>query len=94
MEREGGRLDYLVVLFMFSGKSPKAGGMRLMGRDDIRYQYEHSILPYDDTGSVWDGEQLSAGHRVSVMVRVSLLAKLGVISLTSIKDAPPRPAQL
>jgi alkylated DNA repair protein alkB family protein 7 len=42
-----------------------------MTRDAIRYQYEHSILPYDDLGSVWEGEQLKAGHRVSVMVRVS-----------------------
>lgn len=64
--------------------------MRLMRRDDIRYQYEHSILPYDDPVSVWEGEQLSAGHRVSVMVRVSLLAKLSVIPLTSRTHHPDR----
>jgi hypothetical protein len=40
-------------------------------RDSIRYQYEHSILSYEDEGSVWDGKRLEAGHRVSVMVRVS-----------------------
>jgi hypothetical protein len=64
-----------------------------MTRDAIRYQYEHSILPYDDLGSVWEGEQLKAGHRVSVMVRVSLPAGQ-TNAHTDLQDAPPRPAQL
>ncbi|WVQ85507.1 hypothetical protein IAT38_007672 [Cryptococcus sp. DSM 104549] len=47
-------------------------------RDSVRYGYEHSILSYEDEGSVWDGKRLEAGHRVSVMIR----------------DAPTRPANL
>lgn len=40
-------------------------------RDTIRYEYEHSILPYGDEGSKWDGKDLDPGHRVSIMIRVS-----------------------
>jgi alkylated DNA repair protein alkB family protein 7 len=43
-----------------------------MGRDSIRYGFKHSILPYNDQGSVWDGERLKEGHRLSLMVRVSI----------------------
>lgn len=37
----------------------------------MRYNYEHSILPYDDPDSHWDGKPLERGHRLSLMVRVS-----------------------
>ena len=37
----------------------------------VRYTYEHSILPYDDPDSHWDGKPLERGHRLSLMVRVS-----------------------
>lgn len=37
----------------------------------MRYEYEHSILPYGDEGSVWEDKALEPGHRVSVMIRVS-----------------------
>ncbi|WVQ71110.1 hypothetical protein IAR50_000635 [Cryptococcus sp. DSM 104548] len=38
-------------------------------RDSVRYNYEHSILPYDDDASIWNGERLEKGHRMSVMIR-------------------------
>ncbi|XAO23498.1 hypothetical protein I312_102276 [Cryptococcus bacillisporus CA1280] len=44
-------------------------------RDLIRYGYEHSILPFDDPSSIWDGKKLEMGHRISIMIR----------------DAPPKP---
>ncbi|OXG21033.1 hypothetical protein C366_01586 [Cryptococcus neoformans Tu401-1] len=44
-------------------------------RDSIRYEYEHSILPFDDPSSIWDGEKLESGHRISIMIR----------------DVPPKP---
>ncbi|OXG34879.1 hypothetical protein C359_06336 [Cryptococcus neoformans Bt120] len=44
-------------------------------RDSIRYGYEHSILPFDDPSSIWDGEKLESGHRISIMIR----------------DVPPKP---
>ncbi|WWC88142.1 uncharacterized protein L201_003047 [Kwoniella dendrophila CBS 6074] len=53
-------------------------GSVYLQRDSIRYNYEHSILPYDSEGSVWDGEQLKPGHRISIMIR----------------DTPKRPAEL
>jgi len=37
-------------------------------RDRVRYEYKHSVLPYGDR-SAWDGEELEAGHRVSIMIR-------------------------
>ena len=40
--------------------------------DAIRYGYEHSILPFDDPSSIWDGERLEPGHRISIMIRVSI----------------------
>lgn len=49
----------------------KMGRLRLSS-DAIRYAYKHSILPYEHEGSIWDGKRLEAGHRVSIMVRVSL----------------------
>jgi hypothetical protein len=35
--------------------------------DEVRYVYEHSILPYSADGS----RGLRSGHRVSIMIRVS-----------------------
>ncbi|KAI9634459.1 uncharacterized protein MKK02DRAFT_16941 [Dioszegia hungarica] len=46
-------------------------GSLYIQRDTVRYQYDHSILPYDDTGSAWQGKKLEPGHRISLMVRVS-----------------------
>lgn len=37
-------------------------------RDKMRYEYEHSILGYDE--SAWAGRDLAPGHRLSVMIRV------------------------
>ncbi|WVR05643.1 hypothetical protein IAU60_002665 [Kwoniella sp. DSM 27419] len=53
-------------------------GSVYLQRDSIRYQYEHSILPYSSQGSIWDGSRLDRGHRISIMIR----------------DAPVRPASL
>ncbi|KAL1405177.1 hypothetical protein Q8F55_008802 [Vanrija albida] len=44
-------------------------GSVYMQKGSVRYQYKHSILPYDDAGSVWDGAALQPGHRISLMVR-------------------------
>lgn len=46
-------------------------GSVYLQKDSVRYSYEHSILPYDHEGSVWDGRRLEPGHRVSIMIRVS-----------------------
>ncbi|ORY28580.1 hypothetical protein BCR39DRAFT_468092, partial [Naematelia encephala] len=46
-------------------------GSLYIQRDTVRYEYEHSILPYEHEASVWDGKRLQPGHRVSIMVRVS-----------------------
>lgn len=46
----------------------------------MRYEYEHSILPYGKASN-WDGGELEAGHRISIMVRVSHY-RLGVTPLT------------
>ncbi|OCF75219.1 hypothetical protein I204_04072 [Kwoniella mangroviensis CBS 8886] len=53
-------------------------GSVYLQRDSIRYKYEHSILPYSSEGTVWDGEDLNHGHRISIMIR----------------DTPTKPAQL
>ncbi|WVQ97189.1 hypothetical protein IAU59_004299 [Kwoniella sp. CBS 9459] len=53
-------------------------GSVYLQKDTIRYGFEHSILPYSAEGSVWDGERLRAGHRISIMIR----------------DTPTKPAQL
>ncbi|WVQ65145.1 uncharacterized protein L199_003318 [Kwoniella botswanensis] len=53
-------------------------GSVYLQRDSIRYEYEHSILPYSSEGSVWNGEKLNQGHRISIMIR----------------DTPTKPAQL
>lgn len=57
----------------FSGTSGR-GNPDLMSSDSIRYEYEHSILPYEDDASRWDGQELQPGHRVSIMIRVSQYA--------------------
>ncbi|ORX34115.1 hypothetical protein BD324DRAFT_636673 [Kockovaella imperatae] len=44
-------------------------GTVYLQRGRLRYEYEHSILPYDSTDSNWDGRPLVPGHRVSVMIR-------------------------
>jgi hypothetical protein len=42
-------------------------------RDTVRYNYAHSILPYSSDRSVdVEGERLRPGHRISLMIRVSL----------------------
>ncbi|EJT45496.1 hypothetical protein A1Q1_06047 [Trichosporon asahii var. asahii CBS 2479] len=46
-------------------------GSVYMQKGDVRYGYEHSVLGYNHEGSLWDGERLKPGHRVSFMVRVS-----------------------
>jgi len=46
-------------------------GAVYLQKDAVRYYYKHSILDYTNAGSVWDGERLKAGHRVSIMIRVS-----------------------
>ncbi|GFZ43344.1 hypothetical protein JCM24511_01064 [Saitozyma sp. JCM 24511] len=46
-------------------------GSVYLQRDTVRYGFEHSILGYEAPESVWDGQRLPAGHRVSIMVRVS-----------------------
>lgn len=43
-----------------------------LDRDNIRYKYDHSILPYEGDGSAWQGETIAPGHRISIMVRVSV----------------------
>lgn len=44
-------------------------------RDTVRYNYAHSILPYSSDRSVdAEGERLRPGHRISLMIRVSLLS--------------------
>ncbi|WVW80382.1 hypothetical protein I302_102363 [Kwoniella bestiolae CBS 10118] len=53
-------------------------GSVYLQRDSIRYEYEHSILPYSTEGSEWNGEKLNQGHRISIMIR----------------DTPSKPAQL
>ncbi|KAK6907582.1 hypothetical protein I203_101580 [Kwoniella mangroviensis CBS 8507] len=53
-------------------------GSVYLQRDSIRYNYEHSILPYSSEGTVWNGEDLNQGHRISIMIR----------------DIPTKPAQL
>ncbi|KAK8865640.1 hypothetical protein IAR55_000785 [Kwoniella newhampshirensis] len=53
-------------------------GSVYLQRDSVRYGYEHSILHNEHEGSVWDGERLSPGHRISIMIR----------------DAPSQPAKL
>ncbi|WWD18177.1 hypothetical protein CI109_102626 [Kwoniella shandongensis] len=53
-------------------------GSVYLQRDSIRYGYEHSILHNNHEGSVWDGERLKSGHRISIMIR----------------DAPSQPAKL
>ncbi len=57
-------------------------------RDKLRYEFDHSILSYED--SEWDGEKLGPGHRLSIMVRVSLI--LPVSPLLMIRT--PLPDQL
>lgn len=42
-----------------------------LDRDSIRYDYAHSILPYG-AESVWNDASIVPGHRVSLMIRVSL----------------------
>jgi len=39
----------------------------------VRYEYKHSILGYDHPDSHWDGKRLDKGHRISIMIRVSLV---------------------
>lgn len=51
----------------------------LTARGTVRYQYKHSILGYAE--SEWDGKPLVPGHRVSFMVRVSLLVRSSPRSL-------------
>jgi hypothetical protein len=44
-------------------------------RDTVRYNYAHSILPYSSDRSVnAEGERLRPGHRISLMIRVSLFS--------------------
>ncbi|WWC68404.1 uncharacterized protein I206_102330 [Kwoniella pini CBS 10737] len=53
-------------------------GSVYLQRDSIRYNYEHSILPYSSAGSIWNDERLKEGHRISIMIR----------------DTPSKPAEL
>jgi alkylated DNA repair protein alkB family protein 7 len=43
----------------------------LISRDSVRYEYDHSILSYEESGSAWSGKRLDPGNRVSIMIRVS-----------------------
>ena len=57
-------------------------------RDKMRYEYEHSILGYDE--SEWEGRKLSPGHRLSFMIRVCTVL-LARTQLAHEQDAPTRP---
>ncbi|KAH8090958.1 hypothetical protein HD553DRAFT_21475 [Filobasidium floriforme] len=52
----------------------KSGSVYIQ-KDTVRYNYAHSILPYSSDRSVdAEGERLRPGHRISLMIRVSLLS--------------------
>lgn len=61
----------------------KVGGERSSAntRDKLRYEYEHSILGYDE--SEWDSKPLGWGHRLSMMIRVRFPSREWVIRLTA-----------
>lgn len=71
------------------------GTADIAARDRIRYEYDHSILPYEGPESTWNAEQLRPGHRISIMVRVSdLLLCIPAALLTKLQDAASQAATL